>query len=458
MYGSTLQQLEPGRVYKAVVPQKLPIGGTVKGNKKPGLFKVYVPTRDGATLELKTTAGVLEITGPNGAAVKDATGKVVEGGAKELKVTLPDGAFGWYGVVVRDSASYEVSAKLSISGHAREPNGQPIVPWNFYYFPFKDVQEQGANHPSAKWQKKFGGKANDWERASYWKSRIEGGGTGFGGHAITKEFVAEFNKWAGSEVVNYDNTWWWGHCDAASVASALFQQPKPTADFTEADLEYFATEIAMCGYAIDLKFFLGGLNNTNRNHASHTEKPEDKPGQALDLDIGPLHESIIDVVKKRGSVALIDMRAEWADGKNQSPDVWNQATYKFTMEAKQAVADTGPETEEATARALEWKTVLHANADAHDSKGNPENPAGSGWLRECYYVLHFDAAGKTMNDHPKNNFKKCTWAKTGKEYYAPRYIFEIKGLNQGGGGPGNPQITLGQAQGLGLALRPAFQR
>jgi hypothetical protein len=454
-HGATLTQLEPGHAYRAIVPQKIPIGGSVQGTKKPGLFKVYVPMRSGATLMLKTSSGKLEVYAPNGQPASDANGQPVAAG-QEVKFETPDGTFGWYGVVVRDSTSYKVEAQLRIDGNARDGKDK-LVPWNFFYFPFTKVEEEGAEHPSAKWQKKFGGEANKWEKQSYWLGQIENkGGAGKCGHGITKEYVEAYNRWAGEKVVDFANTWWWGHCDAASVASTLFKQPAAAQGFSEADLEYFATEIAMCGYEIELKFFLGGLNNNNRKHPSHTEKPEDRAGQALDGDLASFHEALIEVIKKQGSVGLVDMRAEWAAGKDASPDVWNQATFKFTMEAVQTKKDTGPGDEEANARSLDFKTVLFANADAHNSSGNPENPEGSGWNRECFYTLNFDGQGRAQADHPQNNFKKCFWAKTGKEYYAPRYIFQIKGLNTGKNGPGNPHIAFSQAKTLGLQLRACF--
>lgn len=451
-YGPALVQLEAGVVYKAVIPQKIPIGGSVRGTKKPGLFKVYVPTRDGPTLALETSSGTIDVYAPDGTPAKDSKGEFVKSAAK-VKFDVPDGVFGWFGVVVRDSSSYDVSAKLTITGNARDRDGSMLVPWNFFYFPFTKVHSDGAQHPSAKWQAKFGDKANDWEKSSYWHSEIEGRGSGQDGHGITKEYVDAYNKWAGSNVVDFDNTWWWGHCDAASCASSLFKQPKATGDFAESDMEYFATEIAMRGYDIENIFFLA---NGNRADAAHKEKPEDRAGQSLDRDVGAFHEAVITCVKKNGFVALVDMRAEWEDGKDHSPDVWNQATFKFTMEAKQAKQDASAGDEEPNARVLEFQTVLFANADSANSAGNPESPAGSGWNRECTYVLNYDASGKVQLDHPQNNFKKCTWAKTGKDYYAPRYIFQIKGLNSGRQGPGNPHISLDKARSVGLALRDIF--
>jgi hypothetical protein len=387
----------------------------------------------------------------------DASGKVVAP-AQSVSFDLKAGDFGWFGVVVSGATSYEVSAKLTITGFARDKDGKMLVPWNFYYYPFQSANTDGAKHPSAKWQAKFADQANAWEQTSYWASETDGSGrgSGFAGHGITQAYVDAYNAWAGTTAVDFNDTWWWGHCDAASVASALFADPAATPDFTQDDMEYFATEIAMRGYEIELKFFLGGLTNTNRRSPAHTEKPTATPGQALDGDIGAFHEALIDVVKNQGSVALVDFRAEWVDGEDHSADVWNQATYKFTMEATQAVADKTLADQDPNARKIAWKTTLYANCDSMPNPGDPESNPDSAWQRVCTYVLNYDATGKVVLDHPQNNFQRVTWAKTGKDYYAPRYIFQIKGLNPKGTGPGNPFITLEKAQALGLGLRPIF--
>ena len=453
--------VEVGKQYKLVVPQKLPLGGSVSGTRKPGLFKVYVPTREGATLELRTTSGTISVFGPDGNPAKDANQRPVPSGST-VKFDTRLGEFGWFGVLVDGATSYTVSSKFTITGNAKDADGSMLVPWNFYYFPFTQVAQQGTSHPTYKYDQRFGTKANEWEKTNYWKSEIRSNGQlgdGFDGHGITEQACKEYNEYCGRTVVNYEDCGWWGHCDAASCASALFAQPSASGNFSDVDLEYFATEISMRGYQIELLFFLGGLGNSNRNTPNHTEKPEDREGQALDSDIGPFHEALIKCVRQDGFPALMDLRAFWAPGGSTHSEVWNQCIYKFEMEGKQAEPDRGPQDEEPSARKIEFKTKLSANADAPpnrpNSHGNPENPAGSGWYRELLYVLHFDASGKVQHDHPKNNWKKCRWP-DGDEAYAPRYIFRIKGLNPNGSGPGNPHITIGNVAQLGLVRRKLY--
>ncbi|MFC1705681.1 hypothetical protein ACFL59_02530 [Planctomycetota bacterium] len=454
-FGPVVEGLKVGETVRLVVPQKLPLGGKVKGKKQPGLFRVYFPSRDGGRLELETTAGTIEVRDPNGQPAKDTSGQAVAKG-KKVAFEVPLGAFGWYGIVVTGAASYEISSKMVVEGNAKDRDGSMLVPWHFYYFPFTKVNEEG--HPSKNWDKKFKAGAFDFESKSYWRSEIDSRGamrSGLKGHCISKEFVEEYNKHLGREVVKYDDCWWWGHCDAASVASAIFTQPKATGGLKEADLEWAATEIAMCGYALEIRFFLGGLSNNSRSHPSHTEIPKPDPGQSVDKDIGPFHEALIKLLKQEGGVALMDLRAEHEDGKDKSPDVWNQSVYRFRMEIEQSGTDGPGKDEEGLARVVNVKTVIHANADNHDSAGNPEDPKGSGWNRELEYLLNYDPKGKVDANNAANNVKKCSWSKTGKQYYLPRYIFRIKGLG-GSGGPGNPKVKLAQLESLGVKRRPVF--
>ncbi|MHC4829884.1 MAG: hypothetical protein ACYTFT_05955, partial [Planctomycetota bacterium] len=169
-FGPFIDGLEVGKTYKAVVPQKLKLGGKVKGTKQPGLFRVYVPTRDGGKLTLETTAGEIQLMMPDGKPAPAKKGSKVE-------FEVPIGTFGWFGVMVTGSASYEVSSTFVIEGAAKDKDGSMLVPWHFFYFPFTEA----ANGPAKRWDEKFGTKADAFETASFWKSEIESGGRTGGG-------------------------------------------------------------------------------------------------------------------------------------------------------------------------------------------------------------------------------------------------------------------------------------
>lgn len=458
-YGPQVTGLEAGRRYRVVVPQKLPLGGSVDGKRQPGLFRVYVPSGYGGKLTLETSAGRIEVRDPKGQPARDASGQPVAA-ARKVEFEVPLGGHGWYGLVVTGAATYRLSSRFVIEGNSRDADGSLIAPWHFYYFPYTDVVKQGSNHPAARYDQRFGTKAYQWESSSFWKKVIETGNTGAGGqagHAITPEYCDEINKWLKERGIDaeykYEDCWWWGHCDAAATASALFKQPVAAQGFSEADLEYMATEVAMRGYRLELRFYLGGLNNTSRRHPSHTEIPRPDAKQALDKDIGPYHEALIQLVKNEGGCALSDLRADYQEGKDRSPDVWNQIVYKFRMELQQAEPDGPGKDEEQLARACAVTTVIYANGDTYDSHGDPESRPEARWERHIDSVLHFDAKGRIAVDHPENNCKKCYWGNN--QYYLPRYIFAVKGL--GASRPnGNPEITLDRIKQLGVSLRAVF--
>jgi hypothetical protein len=458
-YGATVADLEAGKpVYTVVVPKKLPLGGKVQGSKDPGLFRVYAPSADGGTLTLKTTGGSIAVYGPDGSPAKDAKGQPAASG-QEVNFELP-GA-GWYGVVVTGSKSYELSSRFRILAQAKDKDGSPLVPWHFYYFPFTDVQNQGANHPSAKFDGRFPGTgANDWEKTNYWKSQIDSQGArgpGLAGHGITTEACDAYNAYAGKQVVKFEDCWWWGHCDAASCASTIFTKPQASGNLQPIDIRWALTELSMRGYDIQLKFHLGGLNG-NRGSPSNKDCPNGS-GQAVDKDIGPLHDALVKTIKGDAHVGLMDFRAPYKEGEDHSADVWNQACYKIEMEGTQADPDAPGGDEEAAARKISFYSILYANADAFEqasANNDPESNPGTGWLRQLTYVIVFDASGNVIFDHPQNSYKRCEWKEASQTLYSPRYLFKINGLNPNGSGPGNPKVTMDAVNQIGVTRRAVF--
>lgn len=462
-YGPVVEGLEVGKTYKLVVPQKLPLGGSVKGQRKPGLFRVYVPTRDGGELTLETSAGEIEVRDPDGQAAVDAEGKAVAKG-KKVAFELPLGKHGWYGVAVSGAASYELSSKFKIAGHSRDADGSMLVPWHFYYWAYTGVESMGQGHPAAKWDKKFNVGAYDWESVSYFKSAIDANNLnkgGLEGHSITGAFCNEVNEHFNLDdqyKYSIDSCGWWGHCDAASAASGIFTQPQNVGDLNENDLEWAATEIAMCGYMLEEKFFLG-LDAAKslqfpRSHQSHKDVPSEEEGQSVDKSIAAFHDALVKTIKQEGAITVVDFRANVKEGDDsRHSHVWNQAVYRFEAEVEQAEEDGPGKDEEGLARCVRVKTVLHANADKHPSSGNPESPAGSGWYRDVHYVLNYDQSGKPDLAHPKNNVTKVCRGDT--KYYMPRYIFRIKGLG-GSNNRGNPKVTLADLASVGVTQRKLF--
>lgn len=470
-YGPTVENLEAGKpLYKVVVPRKLPLGGKVQGNTKPGLFKVYIPTKDGGELTLKVTGGgSIEVTDPDGKPAKDATGNAVAKGA-EVKFETPQNVVGWYGIVVQNAASYELSSSFVIQGHAKDSGNKPLVPWHFWYFPYSMVTDEGERHASAVFDRKFGTHANAWERTSFWKSSIEQSGADDGllGHCTDQPACDAYNKkWgytSGSEsFMTPGIAGWWGHCDAASTAAALFM--KPSGSYDNIMLQaWAATEATMRGFQLESLFHLGrgqsGFDPRQpRRNPSNKELAKPELGQAIDRDIGRLHDAVVQCIKK-GDVALMDMRSYFQEDKDRSGQVWNQACYKFEATAVQEESDSEGTDEVETALGLKFKMKLVANADTDDA-GYLGKDDSEGCVRVLEYVLHFTRSGEVDFENRSNNLMACTNG-SGKVYFPPRYVLRILGLSggtassRGERGPGNPQVTVGDVKAVGMTMRPRF--
>lgn len=456
-YGATVAELEAGKPpYKVVVPKKLPLGKKVSGTKKPGLFRVYVPTNQGGELLIKTSAGTIAaLNAPDGNPAKDAAGQAVAVGGNEVKFETPQGVAGWYGIVVDGATSYQLESAFTIRGHAKDRDGSMLVPWHFYYFPFTKVAEW-ADHPSKKYDGKFPGSgAFDWEKTNYWKSELDSNfqrGPGGDGHGIDEAACQAYNARCGT---NYSvkNCGWWGHCDAAATASAIFHKPSGGAGFSAFDVQWMVTELAMRHYDIRCEFHLGGESPATRKHPSNKETCSPEGGQHVDKDVGRFHHMLVKLQKNLAQPILMDFRAlqEWGGAE----DVWNQLVYKFESKVVQADDDVpgGDETE--AARKVKVETKLTANADNEDLARQGSDPESDqkGWIRECVYVIHYDANGNVNQTHPGNNWIETKWGS--KPGYPPRYFFSIKGLNFGAQFGGNPKVKWENVRTL-VQMRPLF--
>ncbi len=448
--GPTVPDLEPGRpLYRVVAPKKLPLGKSVSGNKRPGLFRVYVPTRDGGELTISTTAGTVEVRDPQGNPAKDASGRTVAPG-REVKFEVPFDVFGWYGIVVDGAASYTLSSKFTIRGAAKDADGSPLVPWHFYYFAYTKVHQWGASHPAVKYQIRFGGSAGDWEKTNFWQSEVTRGDAGLDGHGITPEACAEKNRRSGTKYT-VENCSWWGHCDAAATASAIFKKVPSASGFEPIDLQWMVTEICMRHFDLRCEFHLG---DGTRQHPSNKDKAEAAGGQNVDRDVGRFHAALVRMVKRLEQPLVADFRAFV---ENPDEEVWNQLLYKFEATVEQAEDDGPGANEEETARCVLVKNRLTANADNEQlarANGDPESDQ-KGWIRDCHYVICFDGSGNVDVHNPKNNYIYCGWG-TQKAAWPVRYLFSIKGLNFGRALGGNPHVRWEQVRTLGVQMHKRY--
>ncbi|WP_422923859.1 hypothetical protein [Singulisphaera sp. PoT] len=112
-----------GEVSAAEKVQPIPLGGDLNYQSGDRYYGVYVPTRHGGTLTIKTSAGTIEtLTGPDG---KPRTNGREVGGQD---------AHGWYTFRVSGAganSSYRVETEFVQIGQSAR------MPWNYYYWPTK---------------------------------------------------------------------------------------------------------------------------------------------------------------------------------------------------------------------------------------------------------------------------------------------------------------------------------
>ena len=101
-----------------------------------GIFRTWVPSRFGGVLEVGCNQSGAQVAVEfQGNPVVDAAGNPVPKGST-VKCTIPSGHFGWFDIAVSGvSGTYSMWALFSEIGVARD-GADPLIPWNFWYFPY----------------------------------------------------------------------------------------------------------------------------------------------------------------------------------------------------------------------------------------------------------------------------------------------------------------------------------
>ena len=141
-------------------------------------------------------------------------------GDGEITYRKPSEEHGEFILVVTGLASGKITCTFTQKRWSRaspSPGAEPIVPWNFYYWP-----AEGNLAPSD-------------------------------GHAVLRRYATAVGKsgddaarWELDNHVSASGDQWAGHCHNAAPASAIFEQPRPTViggvSFSEEEMEFLATE------------------------------------------------------------------------------------------------------------------------------------------------------------------------------------------------------------------------
>ena len=237
-----------------------------------------------------------------------------------------------------------------------------MVPWNFWYFPYKRDFEPDSSvfntdlwDPLRKYQRAFGVEgAFDWE---------------------VKHHSDLLGKREG----------WEGHCQLGCMASLLFEEPKDATyngvDFTAEEVKFLAIEVAgrLAQFDPAHEWTLPEEFNTG---ALQGVKPRGEPGQFTNELFGL-------IAMLRGNLGddsrplITDLR----DAKAADPVAkWNHVVYAYRITYVQPqVFDL---------ETVRCRLVLEANRDDHNSDGSSTGlPTGSPTTRELEFVARVENGG-----------------------------------------------------------------
>lgn len=418
-----------------------------------GVFRTYVPSRFGGVLEVGcNSTGAQVVVAYQGNPVVDAAGKAVPKGAT-VKATIPSGQFGWFDIAVSGvSGTYSMWALFSEIGIARDgssDSADPLIPWNFWYFPFAksraDFTAWGSSklQPCTKYETAFG-KSNvlQWEKDNH----NDPDGTQLG---------------------------WVGHCHNSAPASILFKPPDPagktvgSTNFSCEELKFFAAEFYGQKGVDNSPWGLPGTGPMGRQGFFQENKPEDNPKRFGTLIAG-LHNALRTTLHDNRQAGFMDMR----DVSGSDPAaVWNQAIYKY-------VAQMWETTPVGDWHDIQVQNTLFGNEDVmpadFSSSGSPakivaNGPGAGGTPKDAEwdptaisrngllnYRVIFKPDGDINATHANNEWQSAQTGDGKTGLYGPRFLFVPSKPGVNPGPDGNTNIDPGDTTSL-LELRDSFK-
>lgn len=425
-----------------------------------GQFVVYVPARNGGILEVgcdqPDAKVVVRHPRPDSPSLEDLAGVAIPKANKFVYPVRPD-QFQWFYVFVGNvTGVYNVWATFTEVGVARvqeaNDDSDPLIPWNFWYFPNaasrRDVSAWGSDkiQPCQKYERAFGRSGVlAWEKLNH-------------------------NDPSGTTEA------WHGHCHNSAPASIYFDEPPAEGlkfngeSFLCEELKFFAAEfVGLYGAWLPNGWILPGTGPKKRRGPYHEHKPADDSAR-FGTVIGDFHNLLVAHILKNNNAVMMDLRDVSGSDHNE---VWNQAVYKFQ-------ARMWEHTPHDNWLDMEFETHLFANEDTLpndvSSSGRPANivangprPGGkpkdvepSGRERRdelLRYRLIYDNNGAIQVKNERNEWTSVV--KVGKEsvqLHAPRFLFSpakpLADVKQGASG----NVTIQRADVLQLmTLRKRFQ-
>ncbi len=378
-------------------------------------FEIYVPSDHGGRLRVgfgrrfHDDAHALVLEGSNGVTARtDST-------TQEAHVDFEPGARGDGVCKVYVSAplgKFSIYALFDEVGFARDTDGSPLIPWNFWYFPYSNKQKDTAwgsdvMSPLRRYMEAF-----DVTNALAWELEHHGDPDG------TRQS-------------------WEGHCDDAAAASILFVAPPDDGlthngvRFKAEDLKFYAVEYFGRFGSLDRVWTLKEEHRGIREGFFHQFKPNDDPaqfGQVIAVFIDHLRRHIRDL----GAPLRMDLR----DGNGGDyRQLWNHAVYKYAARYWQR-DPTDP-------RRTEGQLILSANGDFIPQDGRSSGvpakvrlvrgervvePNGTGRDLRIEFGLRFrgtgemDAASEDNEWWSVRNWNPVTNSEFGELLHAPRDV------------------------------------
>jgi hypothetical protein len=429
----------------------IPLGGSHRGQADHQYYGVYVPTRFGGELTIKSTEGkVVEIKGPNGQERSNG---------QEIGVDQQ----GWYTFRVIDAKKpYQIETKfVQVGQSARKP-------WNFYYWPTKG---DSIHEPWA------GGNGRVDTVQVRGDDRLVATPGGYiapgqdivlpGPNGLLETVPAEGDDitwfpnlyddltWLGpnntlhqtpSPLLKYDQIFgtaarqyeagvtqsqdisrWPGHCLGGAVASIQLNEPMPApgSGMTKDELKALWAELGE-----------NHLNHRIGDYCTDIPAGPPRPGyDPCDSKVARFHAVLETHIRGEKKGLLANLRAFPPRG--TTAEVWNHGVGKYIAEFK-SIPGRGP-------RAVHLSVELHANSGSLlNDKGDTQR------VIKYEYSLVYGLDGRVDETNPA----ATDWISVGGEaLYCPLNLLEVAETRWAGH---NPHVTEANIRALDLANGGGF--
>jgi len=384
------------------------------------ILEIYVPSEHGGRLRVGFGAAFREAT--HGLVLEGSNGQTARADPKtgEAHIDFEPGKRGdgiCRAYVAAPTGKFSIYALFDEIAFARDADGTPLIPWNFWYFPYSHRE------PDTAWAGKHAGPLQRYMEA-------------FG---VTSALAWELEH---HDDPSGTREGWEGHCDDAAAASILFHPP-PDQGLSHNGVHFNAEELKFYGVEYFGRFGLLKRRWTLpepvervREGFHHQFKPNDDPrmfGQQQVL--GSFLSALRKHIRDQGTPLRMDMRD---NGGSVYTQVWNHAVYRYAIRYWQPDV-TDP-------RRTTGELILSANDDFMPQDGSSSGvpadvervggtrvvvPNGTGRDLRIEFSMEFRASGKMDLESDYNEWWSVRrWdprneTTTGELLFAPRDAFEI---------------------------------